>query len=497
MLASPSPPDKLPNVDEPQFSFSFNPEASPVVPERRIYGVGELVSSVRGRLEQSFPDVWVQGEISNHRPAESGHLYLTLKDGDAQLRVVMFRNQARLLRFRPANGMAVLVRGRVTLYEARGELQMMAEFMEPMGAGALQVAFEQLKARLAAEGLFDPARKKTLPALPRRIGVITSPRGAVIQDILNVVRRRHQSLGVLLYPALVQGEGAAEELAAGVWYFNQQATGSAHAVDVILLARGGGSLEDLAAFNDEGLARAVVASKLPVISAVGHETDFTICDFVADLRAPTPSAAAEIVVRSHHEIEEEVAGLASRLRRAMQYKLLYERQQLTALARHRVFARMEDAIARRQQRVDELRYRLESLVRTRLGQSERRLELALAHLHRRELGQQLQLQHGRLAAHTVELATAMRSTLLWRRTRLEQAAGKLEALSPLAILGRGYSLIFDARGRLVKDTAQLATGDLLRAQLATGEVAARVESLTPPSHPQENKARPKKARKEK
>ncbi len=241
----------------------------------------------------------------------------------------------------------------------------------------------------------------------------------------------------------------------------------------------------------------MAASKLPVISAVGHETDFTICDFVADLRAPTPSAAAEIVVRSHHEIEEEVAGLASRLRRAMQYKLLYERQQLTALARHRVFARMEDAIARRQQRVDELRYRLESLVRARLGQSERRLELALAHLHRRELGQQLQLQHGRLAAHTVELTTAMRSTLLWRRTRLEQAAGKLEALSPLAILGRGYSLIFDARGRLVKDTAQLATGDLLRARLAKGEVAARVESLTPPAHPQENKARPKKARKEK
>jgi exodeoxyribonuclease VII large subunit len=467
-------------VDEPQFSFSFNPESSPVMPERRIFGVGELVSSVRGRLEQGFPDVWVQGEISNHRPAESGHLYLSLKDGDAQLRVVMFRNQARLLRFRPANGLAVLVRGRVTLYEARGELQMMAEFMEPMGAGALQVAFEQLKARLAAEGLFSAERKKPLPALPRRIGVITSPRGAVIQDILNVLRRRHHSLGVLLYPAQVQGEAAAEELVAGVRYFNQQAAGSAHAVDVIVLARGGGSLEDLAAFNDEGLARAVAASNLPVISAVGHETDFTICDFVADLRAPTPSAAAELVVRSHHEIEEEVAGLASRLRRAMQYKLLYERQQLTALERHRVFARMEDWIARRQQRVDELLYRLESLVRARLGESGRRLELALAHLNRRELGQQLQLQQGRLAARAAELATSMRAGLLRRRTRLEQATGKLETLSPLAILGRGYSLVFDAQGQLVKDAARLTAGDLLRARLARGEVTARVEHSNAP-----------------
>ena len=318
--------------DSPQFSFEFSAEA----PARRIYAVRELVTSVRTHLEKGFPDVWVEGEISNYRPADSGHLYLTLKDGDSQLRVVMFRAQARLLRFRPQNGMQVIARGRVTLYEARGEMQLLAEYMEPMGAGALQVAFEQLKAKLAAEGLFAQERKKPLPALPRRIGVITSPRGAVIRDILNVLARRHQSLNVLIYPAQVQGATAAAEVSAGIRFFNSQignserekSPASAFAVDVILIARGGGSVEDLAAFNDESLARAIAASQIPTISAVGHETDFTICDFVADLRAPTPSAAAEIVVRSQQELGESVSLLRERVRRAMQYKLLYERQKL-------------------------------------------------------------------------------------------------------------------------------------------------------------------------
>jgi len=460
-------------VGDSQFSFEFSAEA----PSRRIFGVRELVTTVRTHLEKGFPDVWVEGEISNYRPAESGHIYLTLKDGDAQLRIVMFRTQARLMRFRPQNGMQVIVRGRITMYEARGEMQLLAEYMEPMGAGALQVAFEQLKAKLAAEGLFANERKKTLPALPRRVGVVTSPRGAVIQDILKVLRRRHESLHVLIYPAQVQGESAVSEVSAGIRYFNQQDASSETAVDVIIVARGGGSVEDLAAFNDESLARTVAGSRIPVISAVGHETDFTICDFVADLRAPTPSAAAEIVIRSKQELQESVLALRERLRRAVQYKLLYARQSLTSLEKSRVFARMEDLLARRQQRVDDLSFRLQSLVRTRIADASRRLALGTSQLQRRDIRQQLRTWEGKLLGRVQALSATMRQLLMRRRSRLEQASGKLATLSPVAILERGYSLIFDASGRLVKDASQLAPGDTIDARLAQGEVKARVESL--------------------
>jgi exodeoxyribonuclease VII large subunit len=460
-------------VGDSQFSFEFSAE----VPSRRIYGVRELVSTVRAHLEKGFADVWVEGEISNYRPADSGHLYLTLKDGDSQLRIVMFRTQARLLRFRPQNGMQVIARGRITMFEARGEMQLLAEFMEPMGAGALQVAFEQLKAKLAAEGLFAQECKKPLPVLPRRIGVVTSPRGAVIQDILNVLRRRHQSLGVLIYPAQVQGESAAGEVSSGIHYFNEQSSSSATAVDVIIVARGGGSVEDLAAFNSESLARTIFASRIPVISAVGHETDFTICDFVSDLRAPTPSAAAEIVIRSKQELQESVSALSERLRRAARYKVLHARQSLTSLEKNRVFARMEDAIARRQQRIDDLRFRLESLLRARLSDAARRLDLASSRLRQRDLRQQLRMQQHELLSRVQALSTVARQSLMRRRSRLEQAAGKLATLSPLAILERGYSLIFDARGALVNDASQLAPGDEIQARLARGDIRARVESL--------------------
>ncbi len=470
-------------MGDSQFSFEFSVTA----PVRRIYGVRELVTEVRTHLEKGFPEIWVEGEVSNYRPAESGHIYLTLKDGDSQLRVVMFRAQARLLRFRPQNGMQVITRGRITMYEARGEMQLLAEHMEPMGAGALQVAFEQLKAKLAAEGLFAQERKKPLPALPRRIGVVTSPRGAVIQDILNVLHRRHQTLNVLIYPAQVQGENAVGEVSAGIRYFNQQGESSATAVDVIILARGGGSVEDLAAFNDESLARTIAASKIPIISAIGHETDFTICDFVADLRAPTPSAAAEIVIRSKQELEETVAALRERMRRAMQYKLLYERQNLTSLEKNRVFARMEDAISRRQQRVDDLRFRLDSLMRTRLAEASRRLDLGLSRLRQRDLRQQLRTRQRELLSHLQALAAAAQQSLMRRRSRLEQASGKLATLSPVAILERGYSLIFDHQGALVKDASLLAPGDSIHARLARGEVDARVETV----RPSEPKAGPK------
>src|SRR3954470_4196004 len=310
-----------------QLGFTFEQ-----APTRRIWRVADLVSAVRTAVERAYTDVWVEGEISNFRPAESGHLYFTLKDGDAQLRIVMFRSQARLLRFRPEAGMQVIARGRVTIYDARGELQLSAEFLEPVGAGALQVAFEQLKARLAQEGLFDATRRKPIPPLPRRIGLVTSPRGAALQDMLNILARRHENVGIQIYPAQVQGETAATEVAAGIKHFNRAKT-----VDVIIIARGGGSIEDLAAFNGETLARTISASTLPVISAVGHETDFTIADFVADLRAPTPSAAAELVIAASDQLGQQLEALSKRLAQSARYRVMSARRRLLELSEHGAF----------------------------------------------------------------------------------------------------------------------------------------------------------------
>lgn len=441
------------------------------IQERRIWSVHDLVSAVRTRLEREYTDVWVEGEISNLRPAESGHIYFTLKDESAQVRIVMFRSQARLLRFRPENGMHVIARGRVTVYDARGELQLSAEYLEPKGAGALQVAFEQLKARLEAEGLFDAGRKKAIPALPRAIGVVTSPRAAALRDILNILRRRHESANVLIFPAQVQGETAPAEVTAGLRYFNRERN-----VEVIIVARGGGSVEDLAAFNDEGLARAVVASHIPVISAVGHETDFTIIDFVADLRAPTPSAAAELVIRSRQEIEDQAQTLRQRLGRAMRYHLLMLRQQLTELAQHGAFARMSDAIARRQQRVDDLVYKLATAERGLLAQQRRRLEIASAGVRHHDLRRVLAGVRRDLQAQVSALVASGRAQLLRHRSRMEQMEARLHGLSPLKILERGYALVFDAQGNLVKDAAQVHTGDEIRARVARGEIDATVKT---------------------
>lgn len=453
--------------DDSQFAFEFT--VAP--PSRHIWQVHDLVSSVRTHIEREYTDIHVEGEISNYRPADSGHLYFTLKDGESQLRIVMFRNQARLMRFKPANGLQVIVRGRITIYEGRGELQFMAEHMEPMGAGALQVAFEQLKARLAAEGLFEAARKKPLPGLPRRIGIVTSPRGAAVQDMLNILRRRHASVNILIYPAQVQGEAAPAEVTAGVRYFNTEKS-----VDVIIVARGGGSAEDLAAFNDEGLARAIAASGLPVISAVGHETDFTICDFVADLRAPTPSAAAELVVQSRQQLDERVESLRKRLGRAARYLLMSSRQSLTALAQHGAFARMSELIARRQQRVDELVYSLSTAMRALLRRQQRRVDTARARVRHYDLRNQIQARERELDATKRGFAAVMRKLLLARRARLDKAVSRLQALSPLAILDRGYALVFDASGALIKDPAQVSKGEAIRARVALGEIDATVKN---------------------
>jgi exodeoxyribonuclease VII large subunit len=383
----------------------------------------------------------------------------------------MFRMQARLLRFHPENGMAALARGRITVYEGRGELQLSAEYLEPKGAGALQVAFEQLKAKLAAEGLFDQSRKKPVPALPKRIGIVTSPRGAALHDILNILRRRHETAGVLIYPAQVQGPAAASEVASGIRFFNRSTKLS---VDVIIVARGGGSLEDLAAFNDEGLARVIVWSEIPVISAVGHETDFTICDFVADLRAPTPSAAAELVIRSKQEIEQRVNDLQSRLARAARYRILIARNTLGDLTQHAAFSRFRDMINRRQQRLDDIAFRLAGAERDRLMHYRRRVDSAAQRLQQHDPRRSLQRLHRELDARTVALTTAMRTLLAHRTAQVRESAASLEGLSPLKVLERGYALVFDASGKLIKSADQVSVGDEIAARVSQGIVNARV-----------------------
>jgi len=450
-----SPPDQL--------GFSFRP------PERRVWKVRELVAAVRTHIEQEYSDAWIEGEISNFRAPESGHLYFTLKDGDSQIRVVMFRSSARLLRFRPADGLQVVVRGRVTIYEDRGELQISAEYIEPKGAGSLQLAFEQLKAKLEAEGLFDAARKKPIPSLPSRIGVITSAQGAALRDILNILHRRHRSVNVLIFPAQVQGDAAFHEVASGVRFFNQHDN-----VDVIIIARGGGSAEDLASFNNEALARNVAASEIPVISAIGHETDFTIIDFVADLRAPTPSAAAELVIRSRQEIEDCSTALHDRLTRAMRYRLLMGRQALTELSQHGAFARMMELIRQRQQKLDDLTHRMELAERNLIERSRRRWETISSAVRHYDLRLVLSGMRRELESRTTSLAAVMRNVLLQHRVRSERFETALRSLSPLAILDRGYALIFDSQGKLLKDSAAVNSGDEISARLANGQIDATV-----------------------
>jgi exodeoxyribonuclease VII large subunit len=474
-------------ADTEQLGLTF------AAPQRKVYSVRELVAVLRTQVERAFTDIYVEGEISNYRPADSGHLYFTLKDGSAQLRIVMWRSQVRLLRFRPENGLAVIVRGRVTVYDERGDLQLQAEMLEPKGAGALQAAFEQLKVKLASEGLFDAGRKKPIPALPRQIGVVTSARGAALQDILNILRRRHESVSVLIYDARVQGETAASEVSSGVKQFNRM-----RGIDVIVIARGGGSFEDLFAFNDEGLARAIAVSKIPVISAVGHETDFTICDFVADLRAATPSAAAELVIHSKQELVGRLKVLHDRLRQAVNYKLLRANNTLSRLTQHSALVRMPDALARRQQRVDDFVHRLEQSqgrVLETLRRQQEALEARLRHQDmrvrlgdmRRQLDQQgnelrsrweklLSERRTRAEQLNVGLARATRTILLRRNAHWERLHNSLMALSPTSILARGYALVLDGEGKLVKDAGQLWIGQKVRTRLARGEFSSTVDS---------------------
>ena len=449
-----------------QLGFSFE-ESKP--PQRRVWKVSELTGQLRVEVERSFSDLWVEGEICDLRPAASGHLYFTIKDESAQLSVVMFRRQAGLLRFRPEDGLHVLLRGKLSVYEQRGSVQIVAEHLEVMGAGSLQLAFEQVKRQLQREGLFDAERKKPLPAFPRSVGIVTSPSGAVIRDFLNVSGRRHSALQVLLYPALVQGDAAAGEVAAGISYFNQS-----QEVDLIVIARGGGSLEDLAPFNSEFLARAIAASELPVVSAIGHETDFTIADFVADLRAPTPSAAAELITSAQHRIEEQVEEFSLRLHRAVRYALIQARERFARLSAPAALARLRDGLNRRQQRIDELSFRMETSLRRQLQKSQQQLQQFSASLIRHDVTHRLKLSGERLASLSRRLVQAQSATGARYRAKLEGLQRNLTSLSPLGVLSRGYALVYDEQGILLRNAADARPGQILNTRLARGSVQSQV-----------------------
>ncbi len=448
-----------------QFSLSF-------LPERKIYSVSEINSAIRESLESGFTDISVEGEISNCRRAPSGHYYFTLKDSEAQLRCVFFRQNARYLRFQPADGLAVMARGRITVYEVRGEYQLAVEHLEPLGAGALQLAFEQLKKKLAAEGLFDAARKRPLPLFPRRIGIVTSPGGAVIADMIRILNRRFPGLHILLYPVRVQGEGAAGDICEALGYFSRQRN-----TELVIVGRGGGSLEDLWPFNEESVARAIAACPVPVVSAVGHETDFTIADFVADLRAPTPSAAAELAIRARSEFLEMVANLDDRLGRAGRYRLIMAQQKLQELAIDRPLAFLRRRLDRYAQRTDELDYRFRERVRRLLLEAERRLGAAAGRLRGLDPRRQLAARHARLAA----IQSALERLLPLRLARLSGRLASLEAqlghLSPLRVLDRGYAIVQDEDGRLIRRASQTATGRPLRVRLHEGRLRVDVREV--------------------
>jgi len=441
-----------------------------LAPERKVWSVSELTERIRDLLASEFTDIWVEGEISNCHAAQSGHLYFTLKDPRAQARCVCFRNQVRLLKFHPEDGLHVTVRGSVGVYEPRGEYQIYVEYLEPVGLGALQLAFEQLKKRLEAEGLFDPARKKPLPVLPRRIGLLTSPRGAAVRDVVRILRRRFPNVHLILYPVRVQGEGAAAEIVEAIRYFNRK-----ELVDVMILARGGGSLEDLWAFNEEMLARGISASTIPIISGVGHETDFTIADFVADVRASTPSAAAEIVVQTRREFDQHILRLEQGMSKRMQYLLLEARHRLQELAAHRGFQRLEEMLRQYRQQLDELTGRLAVALRTRLELVRRRFSIAQTRIAAFDFRARIAGLRLRLEQRSGDLRVRLERFLAAKRQRLERLMLQLDERSPLRVLERGYAICYDAAGNVVRATEQVAIGDEVALQLARGRLAAEVK----------------------
>jgi exodeoxyribonuclease VII large subunit len=441
--------------------------------EKTILTVSRLTALLRGVLEENFEQVWVQGEVSNLSFPSSGHLYFTLKDAGAQLRCVMFKGSAKNLKFRPDDGIALIARGRISVYDQRGEYQLICEYLEPAGVGALQLAFMQLKERLAKEGLFDESHKRPLPTFPRRVGVVTSPTGAAIHDILNVLKRRFASVEILLYPVRVQGEGAAGEIARAIDEMNRLGL-----ADVLIVGRGGGSLEDLWAFNEEVVARAVHRSKLPVISAVGHETDWTICDFAADLRAPTPSAAAELVISSSVELRGRMEALNHRLRLAMETRLASMESRIDALRRS-----LHDPgtmLGHLAQRLDDLAGRLELALRNSVARNRGQFDRLQSGLMNTNPSRAVESLRQRLTLLSVQSERLITGKVEGMKHVFAGTAARLEVLSPLKTLSRGYAIASTGDGTVLTDTSQLAAGDRVCLQLHRGKALCRVEELKTP-----------------
>jgi exodeoxyribonuclease VII large subunit len=439
---------------------------------RPIYTVSQLTGEIKTLLEKNFEHIWVEGEISNFRQPTSGHFYFTLKDASSQVRGVMFRMQNRLLKFEPEDGLQVVCSGRLTVYDPRGEYQIVVDHMEPKGLGALQLAFEKLKEKLSREGLFDPARKRPLPLLPQKIGIVTSPTGAAIRDILQIIDRRFANVHILLYPVRVQGAGAGQEIAQAI-----DELGRWPDLEVMIVGRGGGSLEDLWAFNEEVVARAISRSPVPVISAVGHEIDFTIADFVADLRAPTPSAAAELVVRNKAELFQNLENRVWRLNQVARTILESWQERLESLVHRLTDPRKR--VADQRLRLDDFSFRLATSMQQGLGRRCERLGLKRESLFLLNPGKRVADFSRRLSQVYRGLAVSGRAALRLHRQRVEVIAGRLQTLSPLAVLERGYGIVRVLPSReIIREASRLKPQDRVNVKVRRGEFLAQVEKVS-------------------
>ena len=439
---------------------------------RKIYGVFEFTSQVKSLLESNFQDVLVEGEISNLTASSAGHLYFALKDPQAQIKCLCFRSKARLLRFQLENGNQVIVGGNLGVYQLRGEYCLYAKSIKPLGAGSLQQAFEQLKSRLVAEGLFDTERKKSLPLFPRTIGIVTSPSGAAIHDILRTLRRRHENTRVLLFPAKVQGEGASKEIAAGINALNNMSD-----VDVIIIGRGGGSIEDLWAFNEERVARAIFSSNVPLVSAVGHEVDFTISDFVADVRAPTPTSAVELVVSKKEDLLTQLDHFENRLRRVLQLLFSKRRNRVFELSANRVFTSAQSRIRSQQQWLDELGFRLQMSSTKALGTRQNHWNLTVDHLLRCDLQRIVNLKREALKFWGKRATTRIHFVLQKAKGSLSAHTSAMRTLSPQAVLNRGYAICRDSDGGILRAAQRLQIGDPFSVTLSQGRIHGRTECI--------------------
>ena len=462
----PGPEERGPQGPAPQV-----PESHEITPDpRRVYSVSQLTDRIRTLLEERFFEIWVEGEISNCFVAKTGHMYFTLKDTQAQIKAVMFRSAIRYLRFKPQDGLRVVARGRLTVYDPKGEYQIVCEHLEPEGLGARQLAFDQLKERLAREGLFDPRRKRALPSLPRKIGVVTSLDGAAVRDIITVLRRRYANAHIVIRPTRVQGEGAALEIARAM-----AAIGKVKGVDVVIVGRGGGSIEDLWSFNEEVVARAIAGCPVPTISAVGHETDVTIADFVADMRAPTPSAAAEIVVARKDDFYARIDRLGHRVETLMQGRLHRIRARIGGIESRPGYAGFATRVAMRARRADDLSHQLLRAVRGQLGRRERGYQTLRLALERFDVRRRFASIRTQLVGVDGRLKASADRRVHVADVRLRGAAARLESLSPLAVLARGYAVCWNEdRSAIIRDAAAVERGDRVHVKLERGELDCAV-----------------------